>query len=164
MILNSRRWADWLGECPLGATRSSTARDVAPKRSSSDCSRRTERSAARLESADQVGQVPRQDPAQPGDQLRLGLALELVEVLVGLEQRFLDQVGGVRLAPQRGVDAGAGQQPQVVAIRLQQPVEGARGLAPRLLDQPNDDGIPVDHGRSLPGPVLPGSAHDTTLA
>ena len=55
--------------------------------------------AGRLEPADQVGQVPRQDPAQPGDQLRLSLALKLLEVLVGLQERFLDQVGGVRLAP-----------------------------------------------------------------
>ena len=72
--------------------------------------------AGRLEPADQVGQVPRQDPAQPGDQLGLGFALELVEVLVGLQERLLDQVGGICLALERGVDAGAGQESQVVAI------------------------------------------------
>ncbi len=128
MILSSRRWADWLGECPLGATRSSMARDDRAERVVQRLLAPDRPAAGRLEPADQVGQVPRQDLPQPGDQLRLGLALELVEVLMGFEQRFLDQVGGVRLAPQRGVDAGAGQQPQVVAIRLQQPVQGARGL------------------------------------
>ncbi len=101
---------------------------------------------SRLEPANQVGQVPRQDPPQPGDQLGLGLALELVEVLVGFQQRFLDQVGRVGLAAQRGVDAGAGQEPQVVAIRLQQPVQRARRLAPRLLNQPIDDRPPSTMG------------------
>ena len=50
--------------------------------------------------ADQIGQAASQDLPQPGGQLSLGLALaaELAEVAMCLEQRLLDQVGGVGLA------------------------------------------------------------------
>jgi hypothetical protein len=57
-----------------------------------------------------VGQVAGQDLAQPGGQLGLGLAPELRQGLVGLQQRLLDQVGGVQLGPQPRVQLQPGQQ------------------------------------------------------
>ena len=48
--------------------------------------------------ADQIGQAASQDLPQPGGQLSLGLAAELAEMPMCLEQRLLDQVGGVGLA------------------------------------------------------------------
>ena len=45
---------------------------------------------------------------------------------MGFQKRLLDQVGGIEPDPQRLADQRAGQQPQVVAVQLQQPPQ--RGL------------------------------------
>ena len=70
-----------------------------------------------------VGQGPDQDLPQPGDQLSLAGAGELRELAVGFEKRFLDQIGGVEPDLQRLADQGAGQQPEIIAIQLQQPAQ-----------------------------------------
>jgi hypothetical protein len=96
--------------------------------------------------ADEVGQAAGQDLPQPGGQLSVGAPAELVEAQRGLEQGVLHQVGGVGLPPQRGVQAGAGQEAQVVAVRVQQPVQGAGLGAAGPLDQPAEVGAAGGHG------------------
>ena len=72
-----------------------------------------------------VGQGANQDLAKPGRQLGLGRAEELAELAGGLEKRLLDQVGGIEPDPQRLADQRAGDQAQVVAIKLQEPAQRA---------------------------------------
>src|SRR5262249_4640207 len=62
-----------------------------------------------------------EDRPQPGGPLGVGCAPELVAVLMGLQERLLDQVRGVELAPQARTDLHAGQQVQVLAKLLQWP-------------------------------------------
>jgi hypothetical protein len=53
---------------------------------------------------DLVGKTPHQDPPQPGHQLGLALTGELGKLAVGLQERFLNQVRGLKLDPERGTD------------------------------------------------------------
>ena len=60
-----------------------------------------------------------QDRAQPRPQLEIGLATKLVESLMGLQERLLDDVGGVELPAQPGIELQLSQQPQILAVVLQ---------------------------------------------
>jgi hypothetical protein len=71
-----------------------------------------------------VGQVSQQDLSQPTCQLGPIFSVELLEIALRLEQCFLDQIGRVEARPQLATDAGAGQQPQELAVPLQDFAEG----------------------------------------
>jgi hypothetical protein len=66
-----------------------------------------------------------------------------------MEQGLLHQVGRVGLALERGVQSGAGQQAQVVAVRVEQPVQRPRLVAPGPLDQPAEVGFPTVVARAV---------------
>jgi hypothetical protein len=76
----------------------------------------------RVEASDGAGQGIRQDGAEPGEPLGLGLPAELGSALVGLEERLLDDVGGVQLGLEAGSHLEAGEQAEVIPIALQGPV------------------------------------------
>jgi len=61
------------------------------------------------ETADGVDQLGRQDLSQPGHPLGLGLAAELVPVLVGTQQGVLDDVRGIQLAAQPWIEFHSGE-------------------------------------------------------
>src|SRR5262249_24750393 len=65
------------------------------------------------------GQLVGQDLPQPGGALGLGAAAELPALLVSAGQGLLHHVGRIELAAQPRVEVEAGQQPQVIAVRLQ---------------------------------------------
>jgi hypothetical protein len=77
--------------------------------------------------AGEVGEVIQQEPPQPGEQLLLGVAAKLREVAAGVEQRFLDQVGGTALGPQAGIEFLAGDVQQITAAGVQHPPQGFPG-------------------------------------
>ena len=110
-----------------------------------------------------VGEVADEDLPEPGDQLRLGRAGELVELAVGLEEGLLNQVGRVEPGPQGAVDQRAGHKPEVVAVKLQQPaprrVVAGSGRPQKLL------GAHLRGGhRTLPCALIgPSSATSCTL-
>jgi hypothetical protein len=58
-----------------------------------------------------------QDRTQPAGHLRLGLPAEPRERPVGLQERLLDEVGGIRIAAEATVDREPGQEGQVVRCR-----------------------------------------------
>src|SRR5205085_10911261 len=58
---------------------------------------------------------------QPAGQLGVRAAPELLELLVRLQEGFLDHVGGIELPLQARVQMQTGQQPQVRAEALQVP-------------------------------------------
>jgi hypothetical protein len=62
-----------------------------------------------------VDQVPRQDLPQPGRPFAVVVPAKLVTCLVRLEQRLLDDVRGIELAPQPRVQVQPRQQVQVGA-------------------------------------------------
>ena len=66
-----------------------------------------------------IGQVPGQDRAQPGGELRLRSAPKLPPVLVGLQERLLDQVRRVELGPQPRVELDPRQEQEIVAVAFQ---------------------------------------------
>jgi hypothetical protein len=72
------------------------------------------------EVADGVGEVVREDPPQPGRALLRRVFLPAVHRLVRLQERLLDHVGRIELGAQPRVQVQAGQEPQVIAVRLQQ--------------------------------------------
>jgi hypothetical protein len=88
-----------------------------------------------------VGQGADEDLPQPGGQLGLGRAEELAELPGGLEERLLDEVGGIEPDPQRLADQRAGDQPQVVAIELQEPAQRGGVAGAGLLQEQLGDGI-----------------------
>src|SRR5262249_28817893 len=62
-----------------------------------------------------IGQVTRENPAQPGRQLATGLPAKLRKVAMGLQQRLLHHIRGVQLRLPARIELGPGQQAQVVA-------------------------------------------------
>ena len=60
----------------------------------------------------------RQDGAEPGQPLAFGPAPELVPPLVGLQDRLLDDVGGVELRAQAGAHLEPDEQQEVIAVVL----------------------------------------------
>jgi hypothetical protein len=66
-----------------------------------------------------VGHIVNQHLPQPGGQLLLAPAAELVVLAAGFQQRLLHDVGGVELGLQPSVHLHAGQQHQVVSEPLQ---------------------------------------------
>ena len=74
---------------------------------------------------DELRQIIHQDLPQPGQQLRLGRAAKLAEVLVGPQHRFLHHVRRAHPRLQPLFDLRRRQHHQVVAILLQQRAEAA---------------------------------------
>jgi hypothetical protein len=74
------------------------------------------------ELANGVGQHVGQDGPQPGDELAFALPAKLVTLLVGLEQRLLDQVRRIELPLKTRVQLRPGQEAQVLAVLLQRPI------------------------------------------
>ena len=81
--------------------------------------------------AQQVGQVAGQDLPQPADELGLAAPAEAREVLVRLQERLLDEVGGIDLALEALADLHPGQQGQVAPVHLQQSPERGGVAGPR---------------------------------
>ena len=74
-----------------------------------------------VEPADRGRQGVRQDGAEPGQPLAFGPAPELVPPLVGVEDRLLDDVGGVQLRAEPRAQLEPGEQQEVVAVVLDRP-------------------------------------------
>ena len=70
-----------------------------------------------------VGEGSNQDLPEPGNQLPFPRTGELRKFSMRLQERFLDQVGGIELNLQRWADEGAGQEPEVIAVQLQEPAQ-----------------------------------------
>ena len=62
-----------------------------------------------------------QDRAEPGQPLAFGPAPELAPSLVGVEDRLLDDVGGVQLRAEAGAQLEPDEQQEVVAVVLDRP-------------------------------------------
>ena len=60
-----------------------------------------------------------QDAAQPGQQFLLGVAVEIGQNALGVEEGFLHDVGRPELPPQLGIDLAVGDQEQVLAASLE---------------------------------------------
>jgi hypothetical protein len=71
------------------------------------------------ELADGVDQGAGQDGAEPGPHLLVAVASELVESLMGPQQRLLDDVRRIQLRLQPGIELQSRQQPQVLPVVLQ---------------------------------------------
>jgi hypothetical protein len=104
------------------------------------------------EAADRAGQGVEEDLPQPGRPLSFGAAAELVLRLVRLEQRLLDDVGGVQLGLHLRPQLHPGQQVQVLPIALQGSTRllgfAGHDLSFSGTDRPQKSGAP---GRSFPG-------------
>src|SRR5262249_56249851 len=74
--------------------------------------------------ADEVGGVVLEDAAQPGQPLGLGSALEPTEPAVRLQERLLDQVGGIDLGLQPALDARPGGEAEVVTAAREEALPG----------------------------------------
>lgn len=68
------------------------------------------------ELADRVGERVGKDRSQPGDLFRIGRAAELVTVLMGLQQRLLDEVRRIELGLNLVYELLASQEQQVGSI------------------------------------------------
>ena len=68
--------------------------------------------------AEGVGDLAGEDRPEPGEVLGLGRAAELVSPLVGLQERLLDDVGGVDLRAEPRAELEPGEQPELFAQAL----------------------------------------------
>ena len=94
-----------------------------------------------------IGQGPNQDLPKPPDQFALSRPSELPEVAVRLQERFLDQVGRIELDLERRADKRTGQQPEIIAVQLQEPAQRRPG---RL----RGPGPPAARGSDRTGVIL----------
>src|SRR5438445_9558559 len=73
-----------------------------------------------------MGEIHGQDLPEPGNPFALALPPELGEVPVGFQKRFLHEIGGINLSLQPPANLQAGQQVEIMAIKLQQPSQSTR--------------------------------------
>ena len=94
----------------------------------------------------EIGRVVIQDFAEPGEPFLLGAAVEPLEVAVGFQHRLLHQIRGVDLPPQPGFDLRSGDEAQVRAAQLEEPLPAFGVAPPRPFDQSRiSHGIVVAH-------------------
>jgi hypothetical protein len=78
------------------------------------------------------------DPLQPGEPLAGRLAGKPVEAAVGLEERLLDDIGGVDLRAQAALEVVAGGEIDVAATGIEEPLAGCVISAPRRREPAGD--------------------------
>ena len=82
--------------------------------------------------ANEIGDAGRQDLPEPGGELGLAGSAEQLEVAMGLEEGFLNEIGGIDFSLEPATDFEAREQMQVVAIVGEENAEVA--AATGLLD------------------------------
>ena len=80
------------------------------------------------------------DPLQPGEPLAGRLAGKAIEATVGLEERLLDDIGGIDLRPQAPLEVVAGGEIDVAATGIEEPLAGRVISAPRRREPAGDSG------------------------
>jgi len=69
--------------------------------------------------ADGISEVARQDRAEPGTQLLVGLTTKLLDSLMGLQERLLNDVRRIELQPQPRIELQPRQEAKVFAVVLE---------------------------------------------
>ena len=87
-------------------------------------------------SLDKFGHIINEDFLQPGHERRFGAAAKLVEIPAGVQEGLLNQVGSIGPAAQMQIHLGAGQQLEIIAIKLQQFSQALP--SPGLVETPPD--------------------------
>src|SRR5262249_78911 len=93
----------------------------------------------------EVGEVVQKQPAEPGEQLGLGVAAESGEVPLGFEERLLDQIRRPALGLQRRVEFPVGDPEQVQPAGFEGFPERLRRAVPRRRQLPREEVAGIGH-------------------
>src|SRR5262245_3745201 len=85
-----------------------------------------------------VGDVVDEDLTDPRDPFRLGRSAELMKTLMGLEERFLDDVRSVGFSSHLAMEAGRREDPKVVTVCVEQLAQDVCPAFARKSDVPRN--------------------------